>query len=64
MPKITSWQSMTGPILRDYPPQWVAASWPPGPAIERLRATFDTLGSREGINDWMDDALAEGIDSL
>jgi len=58
MLKITSWQSMTGPILSDYPPQWVAAPGPPGPGIERLRATIDTLGSCEAINDWMDDALA------
>jgi hypothetical protein len=50
--------------LRAYPRQWVAAPWPPGPGIERLRATIDTLGSRETINDWMDDALAEGIDPL
>ena len=49
---------MTGPILSDYLPQWVAAPSPPGPGIERLRATIDTLGSREAINDWMDDSLA------
>jgi hypothetical protein len=35
-----------------------AAPWPPGPGIKRLRATIDTLGSCEAINDWMDDALA------
>ena len=55
---------MTGPILSDYLRQWIAAPSPPGPGIERLRAKIDTLHSREAINDWMDDALAKGIDPL
>jgi hypothetical protein len=57
-------QSMTGPDPQRLPCQWVAAPSPPGSGIERLCATIDTLGSREAINDWMDDALAKGIDPL
>ena len=64
MLKITSWQSMTGPILSDYLRQWVAAPSPPGPGIERLRAKIDRLQSREAIDDWIDDGLVEGIDPL
>ena len=48
MLKTTSYQSMTGPILSDYPPQRVAAPWPPGPGIERLRAKIDTLAFTRG----------------
>ena len=55
---------MTGPILSDYLRQWVAAPSPPGPGIERLRAKVDSLQSREAIDDWLDDALVEGIDPL
>jgi hypothetical protein len=55
---------MTGPILSDYLRQWVAASSPPVPWIERLRAKVDRLQSPEAIDNWLDDALVEGIDPL
>jgi hypothetical protein len=50
--------------LRAYLRQWIAAPWPPAPGIKSLRAKVDTLQSREAIEDWMDEALAEGIDPL
>jgi hypothetical protein len=50
--------------LRAYLRQWMAAPWPPGPGIERLRAKVDGLQAHEAIDDWVDDALAEGIDPL
>jgi hypothetical protein len=37
---------------------------PDGNGIERLRGKVDKFGSREAINDWIDDAVAEGIDPL
>lgn len=49
--------------LRAYLRQWIAAPWI-GPGIERLRTKVDGLQSREAISDWLDDALAEGIDPL
>jgi hypothetical protein len=49
--------------LRAYVPQWIAAPRT-GTGIERLRAKVDCLQSREAIDDWLDDALAEGIDPL
>jgi hypothetical protein len=49
--------------LRAYLRQWIAAPWI-GPGIERLRTKVDRLQSREAIEDWLDDALAEGIDPL
>ena len=49
--------------LRAYLRQWIAAPWAPGSRIERLRAKVDCL-QREAIDDWLDDALVEGIDPL
>jgi hypothetical protein len=49
--------------LRAYLRQWIAAPWQ-GPGIERLRGKVDRLQSREAINDWLDDALVEGLDPL
>jgi hypothetical protein len=49
--------------LRAYLRQWIVAPWK-GSGIERLRAKVDGLQSRDAIDDWLDDALAEGIDPL
>ena len=49
--------------LRAYLRQWIAAPWI-GPGIERLRTKVDRLQSREAIEDWLGDALAEDIDPL
>jgi hypothetical protein len=49
--------------MRAYLRQWAAGPWF-GPGIEALRAKIDGLMSRAAIDDWLDDALAEGIDPL
>jgi hypothetical protein len=43
--------------------RWIAAPRT-GTEIEHLHAKVDTFGSREAINDWIEDALAERIDPL
>lgn len=50
--------------LRAYFRQWINAPAFIGPGIERLRAAVDGLTSREAINQWLRDALDEGIDPL
>jgi hypothetical protein len=49
--------------MRAYLRQWVAGPWL-GPGVEALRAKVDGLMSRAAIEDWLDAALAEGIDPL
>jgi hypothetical protein len=50
--------------LRAYLRQWIASPKWRGPQIGRLRADIDRLMSREAIEQWLDDALDEGIDPL
>jgi hypothetical protein len=49
--------------MRAYLRQWAAGPWL-SPGIEALRAKVDGLMSRVAIDDWLDAALAEGIDPL
>ena len=43
--------------------QWIAGPWL-GPLVEPLRAKVDGLDEPGAIDDWLDDALAEGLDPL
>lgn len=49
--------------LRGYFRQWMTGAWV-GPGIADLRRRVDGLDSARAINDWLDDALARGIDPL
>jgi hypothetical protein len=50
--------------MRAYLRQWMEKGAWMGPAIEGLRKGVDGLTSREAIDRWLEDALAEGIDPI
>jgi hypothetical protein len=49
--------------MRAYLRQWIAAPAWIG-RVDALRAAVDSLTSREAIEDWLDRAMAIGIDPL
>jgi hypothetical protein len=51
--------------MRAYLRQWVMApGWRPTPALAELRAAVDRIRTRKDIDEWLSDALDEGIDPL
>jgi hypothetical protein len=60
--------TMTGEqiaAMRAYLRQWIMAPvWAACPALDELRQRIEGLTFREAIDDWLNDALLEGIDPL
>jgi len=51
-------------LMRAYLRQWIFAPGWQGPVVDDLRQRIDTLTTRKAIDEWLDIALAGGIDPL
>lgn len=50
--------------MRAYLRQWIEADCWSSPVLADLRLAISRLVTREAIDEWLDDALDEGIDPL